>query len=597
VCGKLDNSIPYFNNTIHEKCSYIIEKNNVENSNFKPISTNGLVIYDGNSESDVDSYFFEVKTSNEKLLVLTDRERQLILKIATRYGVVIYVMEQIFPIFDDVIYNAVPALNFKSLCSKLKYLNTIGVKCTSISKEYSPKLRKIIGRKIRKKTTLDKFFFYSYNRPYQEVFKFSEKRDGRVIICLDYNSMYASCMGGDYIDPEHVLYESIKANYYGGELDSGLYRVVLSKPIDNEFRNYHPFKYTAINQSLDFTLESDHEIEVLLFDSEIKHYSKFFNETYIEEGLVSKSTIKHPLLKESKRLYKKRLEAKKKGKNALSRLYKYKLAMLHSITNPSIRKNKKIAKDEDIVSFLKNEFCLCVDDSNVYYYLAELKKSNHISIKKSAVGKAINMIDINNRSSIYSLSSQVTSNARLKLLKLIERLTKFDGLDLCYSNTDSVHVSIPKDRLDSFLLYMGDTISDNIGDLKIQGIGDQGYWFDVGRYYLFKGGVVAKFKNVILNHRGNKNPFVYARKIIYKYKNTNFNHTYEITKSIKSLTSYKKKITVKDDDLGNISYTRFNIKEISDYLNMQRVITNETIASQEIKIATYQKLANDFKNT
>lgn len=59
--------------------------------------------------------------------------------------------------------------------------------------------------------------------------------------------------------------------------------------------------------------------------------------------------------------------------------------------------------------------------------------------------------DLNNSKTIYSFSSQVLARSRLKMFKLLEALLDFEGLDICYVNTDSVHVSIPAVSQNNFL--------------------------------------------------------------------------------------------------------------------------------------------------
>lgn len=86
---------------------------------------------------------------------------------------------------------------------------------------------------------------------------------------------------------------------------------------------------------------------------------------------------------------------------------------------------------------------------------------------------------------IHSLYYEVIAKARVRLLKLIERLSSFPDIQICYCNIDSIHISIPTDSEPDFKKQTSNLIGVKLGDLKIEAIGRKGIWLEPGRYWIY----------------------------------------------------------------------------------------------------------------
>lgn len=139
-----------------------------------------------------------------RLLVLTKKEYLKIVEAAALEGIKVDVFEELFPIFQKMKYNSNAKINFDLLVKYNKKLVQWGILSSGLSGHLSSIHFRSISRKIRLKNGFDRQFFFAYPDPYQEVFKLKEERSDRVIIALDFNSMYLDCMKGNFCLPYAV---------------------------------------------------------------------------------------------------------------------------------------------------------------------------------------------------------------------------------------------------------------------------------------------------------------------------------------------------------------------------------------------------------
>lgn len=597
TCSRFDaNIVDYTNEEIKKiKYTYISKPPRIES--YLPISCDGIKIYDGKKTNKIDD-FFNTADKKCKFIVLTDKEVKFTIQSSTRHDIEVFSFESRFPIFSEVRYVSDITTNFNYLQQCLKKIKSMGIHESSIPKCNNHTLLKVIERKIYSKTNLDKYFAHAYLPPYQEVFIFSEFRPDRKVIALDFNSMFASCMKGQFLEPKSVFYKKILSTYDGMDLEPGLYRVLLNKPKESFFRCYHPFKFSKLNSALSFNLESNHQIEIQLFSFEVKYYSKFFESTEILSGLLSRKTIGHPLYKESRRLYKLRISAKEKNNKPLERLYKTRLAMLHSLTNLRCLSWRKFFNTSSLQRHLHQQYGIKIT-KNIGFYLAELNNSKNFNFSNCKNGLLLSGLHLNGSSSIYSFSAQVIAMSRLKIIEQIEYLLNFEDLELCYINTDSIHISLPTHSVENFMDYYGHMISDSLGKIKIQAIGDAGVWFDVGHYFIMENKKVIQFKNAVVNHKGNSDPFIDNRIDYRCYKSKNFQHAVKRILTFKSSLTYKKELEINinhhADNIGVLRYRRFNYFDISDFEKLTFRQNKEILSSSRFKYDFYLKLKSFYK--
>ncbi|MFA0553874.1 hypothetical protein AB4538_23845 [Vibrio lentus] len=550
------------------------------------ISSNGNVIYNGQYCTPIEEFMYNNKDSKCVYMVLTDRELLNIKAFAVRYNVRVYSIESYYPFFSDIKYSNDLNVNLSNLNKSIRYAKSLGFQNNSFVKVTTQSFRDTLLNKLFMKSEYDSQFYFSYSEPYQEVFKFLETRTDRTVVALDFNSMFASCLKGEFIDPKRLKFASFEEEYNGQELSQGIYKVVLKDPKSSFIRNYHLFRLAKNFKKYAFSLDGINEIEVTLHKEEIEYYYNHFSNIWIDNGYISHSAIGHPLYKRSTDLYKKRLRSKSLSNKTLEKKYKLELAMLHSVTNPKSFKNKEFRSLNEVSSFLRKEFGIDLDFTQEASVKAFFKRS-HFSLNRSTQGFTLRYVDIYSKVSAYSLSSQVMAKVRLKMLSLLEELLSIDKIELCYINTDCVHVSLPKDLVGEFWEKTQHLVGDELGMLKVEAIADKGYWFDVGRYFLFQNSKVVKFSNSGLNHRGNTQPFLLTKPIVIHYKSHTFSHVSKVYSHFSNLLTYSKKLVQKN---GYSGFERFTVAQIQDSVSSALLEQEERDNSSAIKIETYHTL-------
>lgn len=159
------------------------------------------------------------------------------------------------------------------------------------------------------------------------------------------------------------------------------------------------------------------------------------------------------------------------------------------------------------------------------------------------------------------MSSRVLANSRVKMIKTALKILEYKSTELCYCNIDSIHVSVDERDFDGFMSFIEPMISQDLGKLKVEAIATRGYWFDLGRFWLFDKNEVVKFSN-----SGIKNNVVYdvfsdKRKITNISKIYGEYYSYDRYISLYKLFSLKKKIAFSGDerDVDNIDFFRYDI--------------------------------------
>jgi len=516
-------------------------------------------------------------------MVLTMREKYILLDIIIEFRLEIKVFETDFPIFTNIKYYSNSQKNFQHLQKYLLKLDKFEFQGNSFAQDISTKYLYKIERKLRFKTSLDYFFAFAYTKPYQEIFKAKENKVERIVIAMDFNSMFIDSMMNKFLEPKSIKYIDLRnKNKTTTSLENGLYRVILKNPTDSFFRNFHPFQYTRLFKSFNFNLEKNQTIEIMLFKNEILYYQKFFAEVEILEGFYSKIDIDHPLKKVSRELYNKRLKYKKDGNQIMNNYMKFQLITMHSSTNSKIYKNKFFAKPEDLGRFLEKEFMLDFSKKEEVYY-----SKIPVNIAKISTEDNLYKLQLKNLKShklIYSISAQIIANSKLKMVQTIEKFLQFQSLEICYTNVDSLHISIQKKDLAKFMQTFSYMISNKLGDLKIETIADKGYWFDVGRYWLIKNQKTSLFKNITFNSVGNKTPFVKTRKIYFIKEGNRFNYVKTSYRHLFNSFSYNKKLNKKYE------YIRYNFDEVENLIVAFNSVDKEILNSKKSKINLFNEL-------
>lgn len=103
------------------------------------------------------------------------------------------------------------------------------------------------------------------------------------------------------------------------------------------------------------------------------------------------------------------------------------------------------------------------------------------------------------------LNQRVVAHGRILVLKLMEYVLSLNSdIQICYSNIDSVHFSLPSIHLDRVLKQLEAKATGQMGSFKVEAVSTCGLWLEPGRYWLY-GEKVEKFRNRSVS--SSKDPF------------------------------------------------------------------------------------------
>ncbi|MDY6487124.1 hypothetical protein SKM51_07920 [Acinetobacter faecalis] len=511
----------------------------------------------------------EIAIHNNKILVLTNKEANYLLNFSIKNNVEILVFENLFPFFNDIKYVSMEK-NFDILLKKIIYLKKKNIPLKKISTVYSNLYLHKVERKIRNKSILDQAFRLYPLSGYQEVFKLKETRKNRTILCLDFNSMYPSVLDQSFFDPKYLEYKKVNKKVNSlDDIENGLHHVILYKCKNDYFKEYNYFQYINKKIKQSYTIE-DEPIEILLFNDEIKFIFDFFEEIFIIDSIISHKSIKHPLCKEANSLYNQRLSFKKDNNITLASLTKLKLTLLHSCTNQKKFKRLNVKDKCHIQQLIVSHYDIPIEESE--FFMEYFVKKGIIKFKKNNKGYDVDILDTTSAYNVLSLSAHVIAKSKVKLMETIMSFLSFQNLEICYVNIDCIHLSIESNDIDFFLNKFKHVIGDKLGQLKIENIATQGYWLDIGRYWLYSNNNLIEHKNILFNTPYLLDPYRKFRKFRKITKFEGFHYISEHNINLLNCLNMKKKIIKMDD---HIKLCRFNQKTLTSIVNYkENLITN-----------------------
>lgn len=527
-----------------------------------------------------------------RLLVLTSREHLQIVERAAAHRLRVDVFETRFPIFSDIKYSSCPRTNHDVLTKYLRKLGQLRIRSDSLSVDLSHQYQRAAVEKLRFKNGYDRHFFFAYKDGYQEVFKLKEERPDRVIIAFDFNSMYLDSMKGRFCNPASIEYKDFRGSTSDPtELANGIYRTRLLSAKQSFLLDHHPFRYKRLGRSFYFRMNLGDTIETLLHKDEIDYFTPFFERIEIVEGLFSGDTIEHPLLSKGLDMYAQRMYHRRRGDRVKENLCKVSMQHMHSSTNQKRFTKKCFDSMEQVRDFLSTWFAMNLDTIGLDEIADFLIRHKYFGLVRTSQGYELSYLDAGSSSNVFSLSAQVVANARLKLLQTLERFLGQRSVELCYANIDSIHVSIHRDELASFLKQNHDIISDQLGALKIEAIADQGYWFDVGRYWLKKDGEVVLFKNKGFNHKAAPDPFVCRRKVSDFVETPTFTHLRTYVSKLENTFTYHQRLEFRTSQESR--FVRFRYEEIKELPSANLTEAREQLSSMKAKVELFRRISND----
>lgn len=563
---------------------------------FTPIATDGRhVLHEGGLE-ELDAFLAShAASSKPPLIVLTNREYLSALEAASLRGCVLYAFESRFPLFPQLRHATSLHANFATLRKVLRKVRQLGIVAPSLSHDQSTRHLHRVARALKFKCGLDRFFFFSLREGQQEVYKHVEERADRVIVALDFNSMFADCLGGRFCEPRAIQHRAFDRPPEALDaLDEGIYRVFLCGARPGFIQDYHPFLFRRLGRSLHFRLDVGGSVETLLHKVELLYLARFFDVVEVKEGFCSSRNIAHPLAKAAERLYARRHHARSRGDAALEQFCKSSLQLMHSATNQRNYKYTGFPSPRDLRDFLASNYNISLDAQVSPADLQRfLERTTYFGVRDRADGLELRHLDIDAASAVYCLTSGVLANARVKLLTAIERFLAYDSVEICYANIDSVHLSIARHRLDGFLRHFDDLIGDALGQMKVEAIAERGYWFDVGRYWLLKGKRVVQFRNKGFNNGRSMNAFVTRRQAYARHEAEAFSYLRPLVMHLENSFSYTKKLGPQSS--GTTDFVRFTIEEIKTSKAMNETEGAEMLRSRARKVKLFARISGEAR--
>jgi len=348
---------------------------------------------------------------------------------------------------------------------------------------------------LRQKSTLDARFYTAWHLPIQDVHVLEESRPGRDVVAIDFNSMYPACMQQLFPNPSGLKLVPINKELDETDvLAHGLYRCIIEGPVTDFIARYNPFR--SFHSGRYCRSRLDEVIEIDLNEFELEFYRRHFRKIHIVEAVISDRSIKHPLAKEVCRSFSKRKNYKKQANKALANREKFLSTLMASCTNRPARPLQKFEKRGQAMEMLSADYGITLlgdepDDATDMW----LQGRRGIRVIEKKGVTHVQGPNLRDGSACHLLSQRIVARGRILLLEMMERIANSaPEIEICYTNIDSIHFSLPTEHLESVLAWLNSECTDAMGSFKIEAITKHGLWLEPGRYWLYSNDV-TKFRN------------------------------------------------------------------------------------------------------
>jgi len=400
-------------------------------------------------------------------------------------------LEELHPWLPDQRYLNDSASNFRAL--KL-IIHRFGRHFIYAS-EYCDEKWNTICNTLRQKSVLDARFYTAWHLPIQDVHVLEERRPERSVVSIDFNGMYLACMQQLFPKPSRL--SLVRLDRYLSEsevLTSGLYRCIIEGPLTEFIIRHNPFRSFYSGRHLRARL--DEPVEVDLNEFEVEFYRRHFRSIHLVEAVISDKVVSHPLAKEVRRSFAKRCNYRNQGNKALADREKYLATLMTSCAHRPVRPYRTFETRNHAMGILRAEYG--IDPPNDEPEVAadiwiQGRKGIKLGEKDGfAVMQGPNMCD---GSACFLLGQRIVARGRILLLEMMQRiLGSAPSVEICYTNIDSIHFSLPTVHLEPVVGWLKSECSDALGSFKIESVTRHGLWLEPGRYWLYSDDV-EKFRN------------------------------------------------------------------------------------------------------
>lgn len=434
-------------------------------------------------------YAYEDHSEN-RFVTLTRKESDLI-ALANPGKRPPQVLEQIYPWLPSQQFRDNSELNYRTLKLILnryeKHLITPG--------EFCGQKWNTICNSVRRKTEHDARFFLAWHLPIQDAYVLEETRPDRRVVALDYNSMYASCMQQGFPKPSTMVQVSLNRDAVDGEaLLCGLYRCVLHPPASEFIRRYNPFRTFFAGRYLAAALEEPLTLDLNEF--EVEFFLRHFTRIELVDAVVSEQCISHPLARDVRRSYARRRHYIAHGNKALADREKLMMTYLSTAAQRPRMLRHNFSSWAVAKEHLRDTYGLIQEDASLECISTRwLDGRKGIRVQNTPEFTIIQAPDLFGGSACFEFNQRIVARSRTILLGMMERITQAaSDVEICYTNMDSIHFSLPAVDLKSTLKFLRSQANDQLGSFKIEAVTRCGLWLEPGRYWLFSK-TVERFRN------------------------------------------------------------------------------------------------------
>jgi len=461
------------------------------------IAADAYTITDKSGTRPIETYQF---VPGQRSVTLTKRESDLI-ALSNPGAPPPVALEDLHPWLPEQRYLNDSASSFQAL--KLIILRfDRHLVCAS---EYCDEKWNTICNALRQKSVLDERFYTAWHLPIQDVHVLEERRLDRSVVSIDFNGMYLACMQQLFPKPSGL--RLVRLDRYLSEsevLTSGLYRCIMEGPLTDFIIRHNPFRSFHLGRH--FRARLDEPVEVDLNEFEVEFYRRHFQSIRLVEAVISDGVVSHPLAKEVCRSFAKRCNYRNQGNKALADREKYLATLMTSCAHRPARPRRTFQTRDQAMGALRAAYGIDPpkdEPENATNIWLQRRKGIKLGAKDGFV--IVHGPNLRDGSACFLLGQRIVARGRIVLLEMMERILDCaPGVEICYTNIDSIHFSLPTEHLDPVLAWLKSECSDALGSFKIESVTRHGLWLEPGRYWLYSDDV-EKFRNRSVGDQ--KHPF------------------------------------------------------------------------------------------
>ncbi|MBL0439778.1 hypothetical protein ACET6E_19365 [Aeromonas caviae] len=348
---------------------------------------------------------------------------------------------------------------------------------------------------LRRRSVLDARFYTAWHLPIQDVFVLEERRIDRSVVSIDFNSMYPACMQQLFPKPSDLRLVRLDMDLdEAGILSAGLYRCIIEGPTTDFIIRHNPFRSFHSGHHLRTRL--DEPVEVDLNEFEVEFYRRHFQRIHLIDAVISDKIVTHPLAKEVCRSFVKRRSYRNQGNKALADREKFLATLMASCANRPTRPNRTFETRDQAMGALRAAYGISPpDDEPGVATDIWLQGRKGITLEAKDGAAIVQGPNLRNGSACHLLGQRIVARGRIVLLEMMERILDCSpDIEICYTNIDSIHFSLPTKHLEPVLTWLKSECSDSMGSFKIEAVTRHGLWLEPGRYWLYSDDV-EKFRN------------------------------------------------------------------------------------------------------